>query len=112
MSIVTTEGLIIKKATVNKASEVHVIKSTESALAIELTGTGSLSATVNVYGGIYSTANGTWAVRVLDDSIALSGTGKVSLRKNIFTASKEIQVEVVGLTGTDATIDVGLINAT
>lgn len=111
MGIVTTEGLIVKKATSNVSSEVHVIKSTESALAIELTGTGAISATVNVYGGIYNTASGTWTIRVLDDVIALSGTTNVSLRKNTYTASKEIQIEVVDMLGTNATISVGLINA-
>lgn len=112
MASVVREKVLINKSTFDAVSDITRVESTSTHIIAELNGTGALSATVNIYGGIYNTTTGNWDIKQLDGSFVLSSTGNTSGRVAIASLTRYIQVEVVGLTGTLANISVGAINLT
>lgn len=110
---VNFDGILIDnlKSTSTTTSKVVKVSTTVSSVLTQLSGTGSISATLNIYGGMYSESRGIWLIKVLDRSIPLSGTDLSIYKENLSLITKHIQFEITGLTGTEATISAGLVNA-
>lgn len=112
MNSVTNDGILFNKltATIPTLSKVVKLGSDKCSILAQINGTGALTGTLNVYGGLYSETTGTWIVKVLDATYPLTGTGQANLKKNVSLKSHHVQLEITGLTGTGAALTAAIVN--
>lgn len=94
----------------NTTSAPVSIDSIQSSVVAQITGTGTISATLNVYSGVWDYVAQDWAIKTLDATINLSSTnGFDSGRVDLTTISTAVQFEITNITGTNAAVSAGLI---
>lgn len=104
MSAKKTVIILLYQATANQTSESRSIMSGKRTLEAYVTGTGSVAATVNVYGcNTDRTSNG-----VLVSTIVLSGTGSDQAGAELTVEWPYLYAVLSGISGTGATVNVSV----